>query len=560
MNYKLPFEHNNGIPFKRFAFRLDCSRNAVMNVPAMKRLMDIAAQMGYNAFMFYTEDTYEIEGHPYFGYGRGRLTKAELKELDAYALSKGLELIPDIQTLAHLKTIFRWKHYAEINDCEDILLCEDERTYELIEAMVATSAECFTSRVINLSMDEAELLGRGKYHEKHGDHERIDILKRHMNRVRQICEKYGFEMLMISGDMPFRLATRNDNYSDTQAVVQEDISDLLPGNLVLLYWDYYKRSKEDYTALMRIHQNIKADNLWYFGGTWTWHTFSPENNYAIQGLRNSIQACVDVGLENVVVSSFGDDGGECARFSALPAYFYAAEIARGNTDENSIKEKFEKMFDIPFDQFKLLDLTGRNETEEYCIEPTRYILYNDPFIGLMDTTIPDYTRADHEELVQLLTPWCDHPRWGYMFETMRDLCAVTAEKCDIGHRIRAAYESGDKAKLGELAGELRRIRGLVETFYKSFRRQWLLENKAHGFDVSNVRIGGVMNRLDYCADRLEDYVAGRIDRVEELEEKLLDVRTPASDSYGVKKYLNYWDRNSRYYVDIVSANVVGKGY
>jgi len=557
--YELPFKKEN-IPFKRFATSLDCSRNAVASVSALKRWIDIISKMGYNALALYTEDTYEIDGHPYFGYGRGRYSKAELKELNAYGLEHGVELYPAINTLAHLHTIFRWKHYAEINDCEDILLCEDERTYELIDGMFATCAECFTSRVISVAMDEAELLGRGKYQALHGSHERLDILKRHMAKVCEIADKYGYEMILIAGDMPVRLATHCDSYSNTQAVVQEDVSDLIPEKAALMYWDYYKRDKEDYAALARIHQQIKKENLWYLGGVWNWHTFSPENHYSTCALRNSIQACLENGVENVEVCTFGDDGGECARFSVLPGLFYASEIAKGNRDEALIKARFEEMFGIPYDQFLLLDLTQRKETEEYCVHPTRYILYNDPFMGMMDLTIPDYTRADHEELMELLTPCCDHPRWGYLFETLRDLCAVTAAKCDIGIRIHAAYDAGNMEELKKLADELRRIRGLVEKFYLSFRRQWMIENKPHGFDVSDVRLGGVMTRLNHCADRLDEYVAGRIDSIEELEMEQLDVRTPLSPAYGQRKYLNYWDRNSRYYTEIVSANVVGKGY
>jgi len=551
---------NNKIPFKRFGTFIDCSRTSVVSVDAMKRWIDVISKMGYNTLNIYTEDTYEIDGHPYFGYARGRYSKNELKELNAYAKEHGVEMIPTINTLAHLHTIFRWKHYAEINDCEDILLCEDERTYELIDGMVATCAECFDSRIINVEMDEAELLGRGKYHALHGSHERIDILKRHMARVCKIADKYGYEMVMIAGDMPVRLATRNDNYSDTKATVQVDISDFLPEKAALQYWDYYKRDKEDYKALMNIHQQIKKENLWYLGGVWTWHAFSPENYYSTRALRNSMQACRESEIENVLVCTFGDDGGECARFAALPGLFYASEIAKGILDEDLIKQHFEEMFDIPYDQFLLLDLTQREEAEEYCVHPTRYILYNDPFIGLMDLTIPDSCRADHEELVKLLTPWCSHPEWGYLFETLRDLCEVTAAKCDIGQRIRKAYDAGDLKELKKLAEELRRIRKLVQKFYESFRRQWMIESKPIGFEVSDARIGGVMNRLEHCAFRLEEYVKGNIERVEELEVELLDPRTPASPAFGVKKYQNYWDRNSRYYAQIVSASPVGQGY
>ena len=48
------------------------------------------------------------------------------------------------------------------------------------------------------------------------------------------------------------------------------------------------------------------------------------------------------------------------------------------------------------------------------------------------------------------------------------------------------------------------------------------------------------------------------DRIEELEEVLLDMRTPSSADYGQRKYLNYWDRNARQYCDIASANMIFK--
>ena len=87
----------------------DMSRNAVMNVDTVKFLLRKMALMGQNMFMLYTEDVYEIDGHPYFGYLRGKYTKDELRELDKYALTLGIELIPCIQTLGHLNGILRWK-------------------------------------------------------------------------------------------------------------------------------------------------------------------------------------------------------------------------------------------------------------------------------------------------------------------------------------------------------------------------------------------------------------------------------------------------------------------
>ena len=61
--------------FRRFGTMLDCSRNAVPNAESLRKWIDITAELGYNTLLLYTEDTYEVDGNPYFGYMRGRFTE-----------------------------------------------------------------------------------------------------------------------------------------------------------------------------------------------------------------------------------------------------------------------------------------------------------------------------------------------------------------------------------------------------------------------------------------------------------------------------------------------------
>ena len=93
---------------------IDCSRNGVMSPEKVKEFATMLADMGYNMLQLYTEDTYEIDGEPYFGYMRGRYTQNELKDIDAHCASIGIELIPCIQTLAHLERLSRWPAYADL--------------------------------------------------------------------------------------------------------------------------------------------------------------------------------------------------------------------------------------------------------------------------------------------------------------------------------------------------------------------------------------------------------------------------------------------------------------
>lgn len=87
------------VKFNRLGTMVDCSRNAVMSVKSLKRWVDLTSSMGYNTLMLYTEDTYEVENQPNFGYLRGRYTVEELREIDSYAAEKGVELVPVFRLL-----------------------------------------------------------------------------------------------------------------------------------------------------------------------------------------------------------------------------------------------------------------------------------------------------------------------------------------------------------------------------------------------------------------------------------------------------------------------------
>ena len=119
--------------FKSNGLMHDCSRNGVLNINQAKEMIMVSALFGLNQFMLYTEDTYEIEDEPFFGYMRGRYTKEELKDLVAYSNSFGVELIPCIQTLSHLAAALKWPAFSNIADTGNTLLAGHEPTYVFIE-------------------------------------------------------------------------------------------------------------------------------------------------------------------------------------------------------------------------------------------------------------------------------------------------------------------------------------------------------------------------------------------------------------------------------------------
>lgn len=521
--------------FKTLGVMIDMSRNAVMSVDGLKRYLPLLKKMGYNCAMLYTEDTYEVDGEPYFGYMRGRYTKQEMKELDAFASSIGMTLIPCIQTLAHVNATVRWGKFPV--DCNDIMLVDDERTYELIDHMFATLSECFASRKIHIGMDEAHMLGRGRHLDLHG-YESVDtIMKRHLARVCEIAEKYGYEPMMWS-DMFFRPWNHGAYYTPVTEIPKEYVN-ALPKSVIPVYWDYYQTSEERYSNMMQNHTQLSKKS-WFAGGSWSWMGFAPFNEFTLTSMLPAIDACKKNNVRNIFMTMWGDNGAECSHFSQLPSLFYIAQYAKGITDETVIKEKFRRLTGIDYDDFMKLDLpnaiTG-NEQIGHPKNPCKYMLYSDCFNGFLDYTVKDggaelyskYAKELHDISVK-------SRKYGYLFDTLAKLCDALSVKYDLGVRTRNAYNSGNKEELRRLANEdYTKAIKLVDAFGKAFEKQWFCENKTIGFDVEDIRIGGLLRRLASCKKRLLEYANGKIDRIEELEREILPFGTK-SESVEFNSY------------------------
>lgn len=528
---------------EKLGVMIDCSRNAVMNKQAFRRMVDILARLGYDTVQLYTEDTYEVEGEPYFGYLRGRYSREELRDMDAYAKSRGIELIPCIQTLAHLGTIFRYGEYGEARDADDILLVGAERTYELIENMFRSLAQSFTSRRVNIGMDEAFMLGRGKYFTLNGEEKREVIMRKHLDRVLSIAAKYGFTCAMW-GDMFLHAA-----YGDMNKVLfdrAEEVKREIPENVTLICWDYYRSEEEGYLDEIGRYQKL-SDKIVFAGGAWTWLGFCPNNSFSINATKCAMRACLKKGVNEFFLTMWGDNGGECSPFAVLPALVCASEFRRGNFDMQSIREKFFRVVGVDYDLFCALELPDKIYSTEKpdCYDPSKVLLYTDVFAGIYDGCVRENTAGQYYAALSERLKEGERGRWGYLFRAIRTLCDVLAVKFELGVTTRKLYRSGDKSALARLAKEeygllLKRL----TAFYNAYEGFWMTEKKPHGFDVQDARLGGLIQRIRHCRKRLSDYAAGKIQSIPELEEEILlpfglkEVQGIAYNYYGVLYTVN----------------------
>ncbi|MED4534392.1 family 20 glycosylhydrolase [Metabacillus fastidiosus] len=540
------FELKESPVYESLGIMIDCSRNAVLTVKAFKKMIRHLALMGYTAVQLYTEDTYEIESYPYFGYMRGRYNKEELKTMDQYAKIFGIELIPCIQTLAHLGSVLKWEVFSEVLDCNDILLIDEERTYQLIEAMFRTMASNLTSRKINIGMDEAHMMGLGKYLDKHGYQERSSLMLKHFERVIEIARKYGYEPMMWS-DMFFRLASSGDYY-DANSPIRQDVIEMIPDDVSLVYWDYYSVELEKYDAMLKKHKQL-SERIIFAGGAWKWMGFSPNNQFSKYTGEMAHDSCVNNGIKEVLITAWGDNGAEASIYSILPTLQFWAELCYSNNkDKCYLKERFKTCTGGDYDDFMHLDklmqpLSNNNLDDTYLHNPSKYLLYQDILCGLFDKHLIPKVYTEHFHNCTEIFEDCirRNPKWKEIFQSQYALSRVLELKCSVGISIRNAYLNKDKEKLKKYSNLiLPKLKERVKAFIDVYHIQWMTENKIFGLDVFDIRIGGLLQRIDTAINRINAYVKGEIIVIEELEEEILSFDGRENDKESRATTANLW--------------------
>lgn len=517
--------------FNRFGVMLDMSRNAVMKVDELKKFMLIIKKMGYNAVGLYLEDTYEIDGEPFFGYLRGRYSATEIREIDQFAKQNGVELIPYIQTLAHLTNLTKHSVYNDIFDIDDVLLIDEPKTYELIDKMLATCAKNFSSRTINIGMDEAFNVGRGKYLNKHGYKDRYEIIIRHLNKVVELVNKHGLKANMWS-DMFFRIACGGAYYVATD--IPEEVRALVPKEIGLEYWDYYHKDKRVYDGMFKAHFKFDRE-VSFAGGAWCWHGFAPLARQSLNTMKPAMQSVRENGVKNVMITMWGDGGHECSFYSLLHVLYAIRRYADGIYDEQIIKKEFKDILGLNFDDFMLLDLPNvfKSGVVDDPENPCRVLLYQDLFMGSFEQNKINRGEIPYGEYKEKIGKALKSAgEYGYVFDFYQKLCSALEIKAELGIKIRSAYKAGDKVALKEGLKYILELIERIKQFHKSFSYLWHKENKPHGFEIQDVRLGGLIMRLQTCHDRLNDYLIGKLDKIEELEETIL----PFEDGAVLRHY------------------------
>ena len=518
--------------------------NAVMRVGTIKEFIKRISVMGLNMLMLYAEDSYEVKEEPYFGYMRGKYTIEELKECDDYADTFGIEMIPCIQTLAHLIDVLKWPVYHDMRDDEETLLVGNEKVYEFIDHIITAAAAPFRTKRIHIGMDEAWHLGLGAYLENNGYKKKFDIMNQHLTRVLEIVKKHNLQPMFWS-DMYFRSTSKTGDYYDLTSGIPQEVIDSVPKGVQLVYWDYYHDNEEFYVDYIKKHREFGTEPV-FAGGIWTWIGFNANWGKTFATTNPALNACKKEGIREIIITIWGDNGTESNIYSNLlglqlfAEHGYAREL-----DMDRLKSRFEFCTGCSYDDFisiKYLDeVPGTDVDNMETYNPSKFLMWQDLLTGLFDKNIEGLPlNAHYDKLTEnFKISVVRNGSFGFVFEFYEKVASVLALKSEMGIKLTQAYKNGDKAVLENMVEqELPELEMRVKSLRNCHKEQWFIINKALGWDIMDMRYGSLLIRIQTAIEEIHDYLEGKLKCIEELEE----TRLSFSGEQGLVKYANYYDK------------------
>ena len=516
------FEIKETPNFKTLSVMLDVSFGGPISLDGLKEYLRYMAVMGFNQLWFYAEDMYEMpEKYAHFGYMRGRYSVEELRELDDYAYTLGIEIVPCIQTLGHMNKYLRWSEAAKYRETPIILKPGDEEVDRLIKDMLVWASKPFRSKRIHVGLDEARQLGLGASLKRDGYRNQLDVFLEHINKVAGMCEELGLKPMMWN-DLVFCFCSKNHKKYEPDTVLTEQVLNGMPKNMDLVYWNY----EDETCGKFMIEKNREIGNPVIFGGgVWIFRGALPDNIWSEFFHERALSDCIEMGVEEVcnVVWSYGTT---VYQTSLLENCRYAEHCYEGSSDK--IRERFEFMTGASFDAFyDMSNYHALYKEGEIDYDSLPYgerfwgdkFMWQDTMLGIFDSRLFVEPRSEHckmmaEEYAEFVER---QDKWNWLYDYCRAVFTYLYHKCYLGERLVPAYKSGDRKMLRHL---LRDTLPALEKDVCDLSRAHMVHKDRYmrpfGTEVCDKMYGTLLMRARYAIHRLEDYLDGRVDSLPEL--------------------------------------------
>jgi len=498
---------------------IDASRNGVPRVEAMEQRVIELALLGINQLALYTEDTYEVDGHPLVGYMRGAYSKRELRRLVVFAKRFGIEMFPCIQTLAHLEQVLQYRRaYAPIRDTASVLSVNAKGTRDFVAALIDSASAPYDSKLIHIGMDEPWDLGRGTEFRVSTKIDPRELYLQHLRLVARLCGERQLEPILW-GDFVLGQHTWNGDLPMTPAQWRR-----IPKQVTLDYWQYFSEDEERYRTDIQRYREFGFEPI-VSPAVWNWDRFWGLYDKAKRTFEPMLRVAKAEGLRRVLMTMWGDDGQEAPYRSNFPSLaLYAEHCFRKQPRTEQVSHMVEVLTGDTLEGFLLpseLDCPDAIALRKNG-NLAKTLTWDDPLLGLFSSHLTRKPLSAHyQKLAARLGLQAKRaaPRNRSLFRFAAAVAACLVHKADLRARARRAYLADDRRALQRSVAETNKTIRAMQQQWQAHRAIWLEENKPFGLEVLDLRYGGQISRLHVFRDKLRAHLSGAAPTIEEFDVK-----------------------------------------
>lgn len=281
---------------------LDVSRDRVPTMSHLYSIIDTLAELKMNHLQLYTEHTFAYEGHDEAWRGWGAITADEMRRLDTFAASRGIEIALNQNCFGHLRSwleLPRYQHLAETHGdwmfdvwprSGPFSLCPtDEGSCDFVRDLVSQLAPTVQSRLFNIGCDETYDIAYGRSKDAVAARGRASVYMDFVNRIASITRDLG-KIPMFWADI---------------ALSHPDAISQIPEDMVCLAWGY--ESDSPFQAWCKV-LNEHSRRAWVCPGTSAWRSFTGRTAESEANMQAAASCDSQSGCDGFLLCEWGDTG------------------------------------------------------------------------------------------------------------------------------------------------------------------------------------------------------------------------------------------------------------
>ncbi|MGB6853722.1 MAG: glycoside hydrolase family 20 zincin-like fold domain-containing protein, partial [Thermoanaerobaculia bacterium] len=281
---------------------LDVSRNKVPTMETLFGLVDLLAGWKINQLQLYTEHTFAYSGHERVWQGADPFTAQEIRELDRFCRERFIELVPNQNSLGHFHRWLVHDPYRELAECpqgvehpfsdqrEPFSLCAvDPKSLVLLEDLYDQLLPSFSSRLLNVGLDETFDLGLGRSAPACNEKGKGRVYLEYLQAIHRLLAARGTRM-QFWGDI---------------ILEHPELIPELPRDAIPLLWGY-----EAGHPFAEQSRRFAASGLDYYvcPGTSSWNSLGGRAENALLNLGHAAVAGSQADAAGYLVTDWGDFG------------------------------------------------------------------------------------------------------------------------------------------------------------------------------------------------------------------------------------------------------------